>query len=882
MGMSRNGRASSELRQFALAVSFGYIALAVAWIGASDKVLEAMVPNVANLTILQTLKGFFFVGFTGVLLYLVILRRPLEQLPNSVEAHADDRRIRVIVASAIAILVSVVLANAIYTVMEQRRQILRDTELTAQSMTRVIEEQAHGSLNSVDVTLASIARAMQYLPGRKRPHDPDINALLRGDVRNLPFVRAIWILDANGNMIHDSDNLPGHYNLSGRDYFRVQRDDPSLGMFVAPPIVNPLGVWFMGTSRRINNPDGSFAGVVAAAVEPRYFEQFYASIKVGKSGILSLLRPDGMMIARSPAASALVGKVITPLPKFVGLLPKADSGSYRSISSVDGTERVYAYRKVPSWPIVALVGLGEEESLAAWRGTALAIGFAAFAFICLIGWLGYLILRELDRRSVFNKTLREAQLSLESSNRELGFSNSQLKRAAHYDALTGLPNRVLLADRLQQAMNNSLRRNQSLAVAYLDLDGFKVVNDKHGHNVGDQLLIAIAQRMSEALRDGDTLARIGGDEFVAVFVDLERTQDCEPILERLLHACVEPVQIGNAALQISASIGVTVYPQDGADSEQLMRHADQAMYQAKQAGKNRYLLFDVAHYVAIKKQHESLDDIRQALERREFVLYYQPKVNMKTGQVFGAEALIRWQHPERGLLPPAAFLPIIEDHEISVQLGEWVIETALTQLSLWHDAGLDITVSVNISARQLQQSDFAARLFEQLAAHPAVPHHRLELEILETSALEDIAQISSIMHACQGVGVRFALDDFGTGYSSLTYLKRLPAELLKIDQSFVRDMLEDPDDLAIIKGVIGLAAAFHRQVIAEGVETIAHGVSLLSLGCELAQGYGIARPMPADELLHWVATWRPDASWRNHVGRDGHNDLMAVSLNPVL
>jgi diguanylate cyclase (GGDEF)-like protein len=872
MGTSRKQRASSAVRRFALSISLGYVALAVVWIGASDKILEAFAPSSANLTIFQTAKGFFFVGLTGVLLYLVTLRRPIEPLVGAVETRREDRRIRRIVASAIVILVVVVLANAVYTVMQQRRQILQDTELTAQNLARVIEEQAHGSLNAVDVTLASVARSMQFLPGRQKPRDPDINALLRGNVRNLPFVRAIWILDANGNMIHDSDNLPGHYNLAQREYFRVHRDNPSLGLYVGPPIVSPLGVWFMGTSRRINNPDGSFAGVVGAAVEPRYFEQFYASIKVGKTGILSLLRPDGTLIARAPSAKGLLGKALNPAPKFVSLQAAADSGSYRSVSSIDGIERVYAYRKVPTWPIVALVGLGEQESLASWRGIALANGLAAFAFICLIAWLGYLILRELDRRSVFNRTLREAQLLLESSNRELGFSNSQLKRAAHYDALTGLPNRVLLADRLQQAMNNSVRRSQSLAVAYLDLDSFKVVNDKYGHSIGDQLLITIAQRMNDALRDGDTLARIGGDEFVAVCVDLEHSHDCEPILSRLLQAAVEPVKVGEIVLQVSASIGVTVYPQDGADSEQLMRHADQAMYQAKQAGKNRYQHFDVAHYVAIKKQHESLDDIRQALERREFVLYYQPKVNMKTGQVFGAEALIRWQHPERGLLPPAAFLPIIEDHAMSVNLGAWVIATALDQLSQWHDAGLDITVSVNIGARQLQQSDFAARLFELLAAHPSVPHHRLELEILETSALEDIAQISSIMHACQGVGVRFALDDFGTGYSSLTYLKRLPAELLKIDQSFVRDMLDDPDDLAIIKGVIGLAAAFHRQVIAEGVETVAHGVSLLSLGCELAQGYGIARPMPADALINWVATWRPDASWSKHIGRDGHND----------
>lgn len=437
----------------------------------------------------------------------------------------------------------------------------------------------------------------------------------------------------------------------------------------------------------------------------------------------------------------------------------------------------------------------------------------------------------------------------------------QLDHIAHYDVLTSLPNRRLLADRLQQALVQSQRRKHSLAVVFLDLDGFKAVNDTYGHNVGDELLIVLAQRLKVVLREGDTLARIGGDEFVAVLTDLVHTQDCEPVLERLLQAAAASVTVGDATMQVSTSMGVTFYPQDGVDADLLMRQADQAMYAAKQAGRNRYHLFDVAHDAAVKIQRESLEHIRQALERREFVLYYQPKVNMKTGEVTGAEALIRWQHPERGLLAPATFLPIIEDHPFSVELGEWVIATALAQMSQWSQSGQRVAVSVNIGGRQLQQTGFVERLRELLAAHPEVPRHSLELEILETSVLEDMAEVSDIMHACRAAGVRFALDDFGTGYSSLTYLKHLPAELLKIDQSFVRHMLGNPDDLAIVKGVIGLATAFGREVIAEGVESAAHGERLLALGCEMAQGYGIARPMPAADFPDWMARWRSAANW---------------------
>ena len=438
----------------------------------------------------------------------------------------------------------------------------------------------------------------------------------------------------------------------------------------------------------------------------------------------------------------------------------------------------------------------------------------------------------------------------------------QLEHMAHFDALTRLPNRLLLSDRLRQGMASAERRAQTLAVVYLDLDGFKSVNDQHGHEVGDQLLIALASRMKQGLREGDTLARIGGDEFVAVLIDLSDSDASVPMLTRLLAAAAQSVQLGDLSLQVSASIGVTFYPQaQPIDADQLLRQADQAMYQAKLSGKRRYHVFDAGQDSNTRVHFESLERIRLAVSQREFVLHYQPKVNMRSGKVIGAEALIRWQHPERGLLSPDAFLPVIEDDSLAVVIGEWVIETALTQVELWRADGLDIPVSVNVGARQLQQADFSERLRLVLAAHPPLTPSCLELEILETSALEDVAQVSQLIESCAPLGVNFALDDFGTGYSSLTYLKRLRVNTLKIDQSFVRDMLEDPDDLAILRGVIGLASAFNRQVIAEGVETVAHGTLLLQLGCELAQGYGIAQPMPGDELPAWAVAWRPETEW---------------------
>lgn len=337
------------------------------------------------------------------------------------------------------------------------------------------------------------------------------------------------------------------------------------------------------------------------------------------------------------------------------------------------------------------------------------------------------------------------------------------------------------------------------------------------------------------------------------------------MLSRVLAAAALPTVLGEVSVQVSASMGVTFYPQSlDIDADQLLRQADQAMYLAKLAGKGRYHLFDADQDTHLRGYHERLQRMDQALQQHEFVLLYQPKVNMRTGLMVGAEALIRWQHPQSGLLEPAEFLPVIEDHPLAIAVGEWVIEQALCQMEAWHAAGLDVPVSVNIGARQLQHPDFVDRLRAILAAHPEVPGKCIELEVLETNALKDIDQVSKVIAACGQFGVRFALDDFGTGYSSLTYLKRLRVALLKIDQSFVRDMLVDADDLAILQGVIGLANAFHLEVIAEGVETVAHGTALMKLGCELAQGYGIARPMPADQLPAWARSWRPAAAWSDH------------------
>jgi diguanylate cyclase (GGDEF)-like protein/PAS domain S-box-containing protein len=446
---------------------------------------------------------------------------------------------------------------------------------------------------------------------------------------------------------------------------------------------------------------------------------------------------------------------------------------------------------------------------------------------------------------------------------------AELHFMATHDPLTGLPNRTLLRDRLTQALLRAQRTQERVAVAYIDLDRFKEVNDTYGHAVGDDLLRRVTASMQSMMRSVDTLARLGGDEFVAVFVDLNQESSVLPLLERLQGAISQSLELGGERLSCTASVGVAfagsadgVDTADTADADTLLRQADLAMYQAKLAGKNRYAMFDAQLDRVVRLQHENEARLAQALQAGELLLHYQPQVHLRTGEVVGCEALLRWQHPERGLLMPGEFLSYAQGQELCVALGDWVLRTALDQLQRWLDQGLRIGMCVNVAGAHFMQTHFVQRLTQLLQDYPGVPRDLLVLELLESSSLGSLDEVAETIRVCRGLGVGVALDDFGTGYSSLAYLKQLPANVLKIDRSFVRDMLRDDGDRAILSGILLLGQAFGRSVVAEGVETEEQGLGLIALGCEVAQGYGIARPMPAADLPPWVTGWVPPDSWR--------------------
>lgn len=431
----------------------------------------------------------------------------------------------------------------------------------------------------------------------------------------------------------------------------------------------------------------------------------------------------------------------------------------------------------------------------------------------------------------------------------------RLEYLAYYDPLTQLPNRQLLADRMAQALSHAHRNGSLLAVGYLDLDGFKPINDRHGHHAGDKVLQEIALRLKSRLRANDTLARLGGDEFALLLTDIGSDAELDAVLARLLEAVSLPLPLpGLTGIRLSASIGISLFPDDGDDADTLLRHADQAMYRAKEGGRNAWRLFGASHPAHGRALNQ---DIRAALRRGEFLIHYQPVVALGNGKVVGCEGLLRWRHPERGLLQPGAFLPAIQGSQLAREVDEWVIDSVLEQLAAWQTQGVDLPVSVNISTPLLQQHALGACLTEKLARHSGLAPRHIEFEILETTALADLSRASHIVRDCNQRGFRFALDDFGTGYSSLTYCRQLPVQTLKIDRSFVADMLSDPSDRAIVQGVIGLARAFRRRVIAEGVETDAQIDALARLGCDHAQGYGISPPLPPDEFLDWIRGYQP-------------------------
>jgi len=434
-------------------------------------------------------------------------------------------------------------------------------------------------------------------------------------------------------------------------------------------------------------------------------------------------------------------------------------------------------------------------------------------------------------------------------------AEERLHQLAHYDPLTDLPNRVLLQNRLKHAMMEANRLERLVAVMFLDLDRFKIINDTLGHDAGDALLRKVAERFAACLRPGDTVSRLGGDEFTIVLANVAHVDDVTRVAQKILDQLQSPFRIGGRDLFVSSSIGITLYPLDEKDSSNLLRDSDIAMYRAKELGGNTFQFYTPELNVRAARRLDLETGLRQALERQELVLHYQPLVDMKTGRIQGMEALLRWQHPEYGLILPLEFVPIAEDTGLIIPIGEWVLKTACTQIKAWHDTGFPaLQVAVNLSSKQLRDKNLIAAV-QRALAESGIEARYLDLELTESVLMQDMDLASRILTELKKMGVSFSLDDFGTGYSSLSYLKRFPIDCLKIDRSFVRDIITDPVGAGLVKAIIAMANVLHIQVIAEGVETYEQLDFLRRNGCDITQGYFCSPPVDAATFTDLLRVW---------------------------
>jgi len=469
----------------------------------------------------------------------------------------------------------------------------------------------------------------------------------------------------------------------------------------------------------------------------------------------------------------------------------------------------------------------------------------AVPYATLLGFLDLIL------QSVMIVAMMACLLQDQSEASEL--ATVEIEHLAYHDALTGLPNRPLFIDRLIVALAQANRANQTLAVFFLDLDRFKDINDSLGHNIGDQLLRAVAERVRRSVREGDTIARFGGDEFTLLIPRVERIEDAATIAQKIIEMLKIPFVIGENELFVTTSIGISLFPNDGADPETLVRNADTAMYRAKEHGRDNYQLYAPAMNARALERLALENLLRKALNQNELILHYQPLIDLKSRTVAGVEALVRWNHPDMGLLYPAHFITVAELSGLIVPIGNWVLRTACKQVRHWQKKfGYEISVSVNLSARQFQQPDLLAQV-AQVLEETGLPPYSLELEITESSAMQNSENTIYTLREFKTLGVRIAMDDFGTGYSSLNYLKRFPIDTLKLDKSFVNDITTDPSDAAIATAVISLAHSLNLDVVAEGVETEAQLAILTREKCDRIQGYYFSKPRSIQELEAYVA-----------------------------
>lgn len=734
---------------------------------------------------------------------------------------------------------------------------------TSRNTNRLVAQTMEDEVRRIDLGLRVVADEYARQVASGHIDRIALTAFLRRQHERLPISGGLRLADRDGNVVFGSDKaLPAGISVAERGYFTALRDDASLELAISRPVVGKISnQWVLIFARRLSAADGSFAGVVLAPVATEWFERKFAELDVGPHGTVvfrgNASREFDMLGRLPPAAPAgYMGQTKVSDQFRANITAHPEEGTYEAFAGADNIRRVFSYRAVGAYPLITLVGLSTEDFLAGWWREVVKMALLAAAFAVLSA-LGTAIIvrairartRAFDEISSLNAVLATQIAEKDEALRERRAAEEKMDFIALHDPLTGLPNSQLAEERFRHALAYAERECGKVALVFIDLDGFKSINDSLGHRVGDGLIQEAALRLHGRIRETDTLCRRSGDEFIAVLGGLADADDSAPVLAKLAESLQDPMQIGDVELNVTASMGVAIYPEDGRDFETLLKKAENAMYRAKDAGRNTYRFFDAQMNIEVVEQLTLRNDLRHAAARNELVLHYQPQVAIRSGRLIGVEALIRWNHPVHGMLPPVKFIPLAEESGLIVPISEWVLREACCQAAAWitHPALAGIVVAVNLSAVHFKRGNLEQSVTAALE-ESALPAERLELELTESMLISDADAILDTVKRLKQIGVKLSIDDFGTGYSSLSYLKRFEVDKLKIDQTFVRDLASDAEDAAIVRAIIQMAASLGLSTIAEGVETQDVFELLTEFGCDEAQGYWLARPMPAMQL----------------------------------
>ncbi len=830
-----------------------------------------------------------------------------------------------------------------YAMAEARRATLESARVASASLIAALSSDISINIETLDLSLQAVVDNLKYPDIDKI--DPNLRQLVLFDRSTTArHLGSILVTDEKGDVrINSRTTNPAPLNLAERDYFIAHKNMNNIGTYIGHPGRSAdSDQWSIGISRRLSHSDGSFAGVVVAALRLSFFEELFSSAALGPHGNITLTRTDGTLIMRWPYKEEYIGRNLSKSALYEHLA-HSPSGTFESNASTDGVHRLIAYNQVGDLPLVIGVGQSTDDIYSNWRHDGLIV-------VILIGLLCIMALVltiYLARQSAMSQSLvHERNLAIDSlaqglcifdaeerliacnkkyaelygldeehtkpgttlrtileyrvrnnivpedyenqingwlnevaSNKPFEFvqtlldgrfiavvhrptaeggwvsthedvtdrqmSQARVEHMARHDALTGLGNRVALMERIDEACARCRRRGETFSLLLLDLDRFKQVNDTLGHPAGDALLQEVAARLKACLRETDAIARLGGDEFAVIQAgETDQREASSKLAERIIAELCTPFSIEDNEVHIGASIGIALGPEHSIDPDDLMKMSDMALYRAKESGRNCYHLFDIAMTDAMSRRHELESDLRRAIENDQLELYYQPIVDATTRRIRGAEALIRWRHPTKGMIEPDRFIPLAEESGLISQIGQWVLHAACVEAATWP---ADVKLAVNLSAKQFNDPNLLDVLV-YILSETGLPPERLELEITETALIESAISILPVLRQFKNLGVTIALDDFGTGYSSLSQLTMFPFDKIKIDKSFTQKMTSRADCAAIISATMTLAHSLDKETTAEGVETVEQYKLLRMAGVTSLQGFLFKRPGPASDI----------------------------------